>query len=1152
MQKPLPFLLCFLMLQMGVHAQTSFHAKKRNPSPSHSPSFDYVTVPVPRGERASLVGGRPALSPGLRMKFPHIQVVRDGEGNVIWLEDLHPRGASSIPQGRQSIGQAAFQFLDRVGPLLGLTNASQSFQLIETQTDEQNQTHVRMRQVVGDVPVWGGEIVVHSRNDTVRLLNGRCYAIPASMGTVPSLSWGNARERARADLATRAVLRPTPEGLAGRFAQDQHELVLYPSPAAQPRLVWHLTVHPNIVERWEYFVDAHTGQILYSYNHTCGLDGPVSAKGRDLKNVERAFGAYQLGNFYYMIDASKPMYKSELSKLPDGAVGAIWTIDAGNTWGEGMKIKHVVSNSSSNWNATAVSAHNNAGLSFDYFQKTFKRNSLNGKGGTLISMINIPDEDGKGLDNAFWNGEYMGYGNGRDAFSPLAGSLDVAGHEMTHGVVENTARLEYQGQSGAINESMADIFGILIDRDDWTLGEEVVNRKYFPSGALRSLADPNQEGPGGNGYQPKTMAQYNPTTEDNGGVHINSGIPNYAFYLIASKIGKDKSEAIYYRALSQYLTRRSQFLDLRLAIIQCATDLYGANSTETATARQAFDQVGIVEGKTEQAPKTQDLPVNSGKDALLVYGIGNSTLYQTTPQLTTFTPMTKQGLTHKASITDDGKYAYFVSADKRIRAVSLTGTPQEYVVSSEPIWSNVAISRDGTKMAALMEDSDKSIWVYSFDRKEWRKFSLYNPTYTSGVSTGEVKYADAFEWDTSGEYLVYDAFNEINNSEGEKLEYWDVGFIHIWDNKQKNFAKGQIEKLFTDLEEGENIGNPVFSKNNPSIIAFDYYDSIDDAYYLLGVNIDNGDLQLIHENNTLGFPDYSRTDEQMIFNTLSGSQENIGIIDLDKDRISPKGKVRTFIQNGKWANWFAQGTREAPAKQAQTIAFAAIGDKTLGDPNFDLSASSSSGLAVRFERLSGGISVQSRSVTISQAGKASIRSFQDGNDRFLPATTVDRTFCINPTRPVIQQDGLTLVASAQGGSQYVWYENGVVIPNATTASYSVQQSGQYSVRAVTADGCQSAVSALSQVIILANDPALKANSYVYPNPVMSELMIEGKLQGFDRRATLSDASGRTQEVSVQVDSPERWRISTHALAPGVYTIQLRQGEKQVSYKIVKE
>src|SRR5205085_423648 len=119
------------------------------------------------------------------------------------------------------------------------------------------------------------------------------------------------------------------------------------------------------------------------------------------------------------------------------------------------------------------------------------RNSINGQGGTIISVINVNQSPGVGMDNAFWNGKAMFYGNGNAAFTPLAKSLDVGGHEMTHGVTEASAGLEYKNQSGAINESMSDCFGVCIDRGNFLIGEDVVKTSVFPSGALRNLQDPH-------------------------------------------------------------------------------------------------------------------------------------------------------------------------------------------------------------------------------------------------------------------------------------------------------------------------------------------------------------------------------------------------------------------------------------------------------------------------------------------------------------------------------------------------------------------------------------------------------------------------------------------------------------------------------------
>jgi len=151
------------------------------------------------------------------------------------------------------------------------------------------------------------------------------------------------------------------------------------------------------------------------------------------------------------------------------------------------------------------------------------------------------------------------YGEGDTDFRPLAGALDVSGHEMTHGVVGNSARLEYLGQSGAINESMVDVFGCAMDPADWLIGEDVVLTSAFPTGALRSISDPHNGGLNAPGYQPRTMAEYVAGSADSYGVHANSGIPNWAYYKFATAISRAHGEQIWYRALTTYLSKNSQW-----------------------------------------------------------------------------------------------------------------------------------------------------------------------------------------------------------------------------------------------------------------------------------------------------------------------------------------------------------------------------------------------------------------------------------------------------------------------------------------------------------------------------------------------------------------------------------------------------------------
>src|SRR5512145_778308 len=156
----------------------------------------------------------------------------------------------------------------------------------------------------------------------------------------------------------------------------------------------------------------------------------------------------------------------------------------------------LISSTNNTWTGmkAAVSAHYNAYLAYEYFRTTFNRNSINGKGGNIISFINVTESDGSSMENAFWNGQAVFYGNGGSHFKSLAGALDVTAHELGHGVVSNSANLEYIGQSGAMNETYADIFGSMVDREDWLIGEDVVKTAYYPSGALRDMADPHNGG----------------------------------------------------------------------------------------------------------------------------------------------------------------------------------------------------------------------------------------------------------------------------------------------------------------------------------------------------------------------------------------------------------------------------------------------------------------------------------------------------------------------------------------------------------------------------------------------------------------------------------------------------------------------------------
>jgi len=960
-------------------------------------------TPLPTDQRSRqtllATGNAPLSMPSLTLR-----IVRDAvSGLPIYIENLAAGRTPANGQVRRSAQATTYQFLSQVRNMMSLPDPEQSFAIKQSITDELGQTHHRLMQTHRGVPVYGAELTVHQTAGEVTLMTGQYRVIPPTLAVRPSLSLAQAGKVALRHTGKVAPVQVFGQGLL-KLEAVAGELCVYAGGVNEtipPRLAYDLTIRPNLLERWQYLIDAETGEVLKRFNTTCSIDGPRDASARDLNGVTRTFKTYQSGSTYLLLDATRAMYSATKSKLPDSPIGALWTIDAANTYGDNMSVKQVASATNTNWSPTAASAQYNGGIAYDYFLKTFGRNSINGSGGTVISIINVNDpETGKGMDNAYWNGEYMFYGNGDVGFKPLAGSLDVAGHEMSHGVIQNSANLIYDGQAGAINESYADIFGVLIDRDDWTIGEEVVVSRYFPSGALRSMSNPNQGGKSDNGYQPKTMAQYVSTTEDNGGVHINSGIPNYAFYQVATATGKDKAEKIYYRALTTYLTRSSKFLDLRLALVKAATDLHGASSAEVTAVRTAFDNVGVTETSSTPTSQKTPIPSSTGQDFVAVVS-SDGKLYSTPYPATAFTQRSLLALKRRPSLTDDGSVAVFVGSDGKIRASSMTRPASETVISQEAGWANVVVSKDGNRLAALTDKQDGKLWVYSFELGQWKTFTLYNPTSAQGVKTGEVAYADSFEWDYSGEHIIYDAFNKLTNASGKSVDYWDVGIINVWDGSKKNFATGRIDKLFTDLDEGISIGNPSFSKTSPDIIAFDYFDETEGTYYVLSADIEQGAVEIVYKNNDLGFPSYSRTDNAVVFGTInSAGKESVALMNLEADRLKPKGNVQALYTGAKWPVWYSNVARVIPIKVNQTITFNAIADQVISAGSVTLQATSSVGLPVGFSMQSGPAELVDNQLRFTGTGTVTVRAFQEGNSQTYAATPVDRTFTVKAA-PVV-------------------------------------------------------------------------------------------------------------------------------------------------------
>ena len=360
---------------------------------------------------------------------------------------------------------------------------------------------------------------------------------------------------------------------------------------------------PGIPFSVDYVIDAHTGAVVMELSRTHTMASPDEEDALDDLDRTRRIRFTLQGNSKILRDQQLNLLTHDF-RFGDPILSE--TLLPGGS----------VTNPPAPWGTGAVSAHANAAVVSQFLRQVLQRNNIDNQGGTIVSSVNCvvarESPDGRQWINAFWSGRrnQMVYGQSIQAarLRSLAVSLDIVAHEMFHGVTDNTSRLEYAFQPGALNESYSDIFGILISNADepnianWNfqLGEGVGNGGR----AFRDLSRPSLFG------QPEHMNQFrvlpNTRNGDWGGVHINSGIHNFAAFKIMTArdaqgrfiFTPQQVAAIFYIALTQQLSRQSEFSASRLGVVLAARTLFrndpaASRDAKVAAIEGAFDAVGI-------------------------------------------------------------------------------------------------------------------------------------------------------------------------------------------------------------------------------------------------------------------------------------------------------------------------------------------------------------------------------------------------------------------------------------------------------------------------------------------------------------------------------------------------------------------------------
>ncbi len=486
------------------------------------------------------------------------------------LSALHVEGRAAHVLEGVAPEVATTGFLANHRDLFQMVDPSRELSVKLVDVDELAMTHVRMQQMVAGVPVSGAELIAHFAKDGALTTIDTRY--------VPGLTDFDVNAQIPVDTAVRAAF-------ADMHATDARfdETRISEAPATRlaviakldksdaPVLAYEISFRGGIDDeplRMAYTVDAKTGAVIGKFDNLHKVQGTGVGVLGDTKTLEVTL----TNGTYTMVD---------LTRTPNG----IKTYTAAtNQVSPGTAVS---SASMTTWDQTtigkgaAVDAHFFAGVVYDYYKTAHGRLGIDGANGALISTVHF----GAAYNNAFWDGTQMTYGDGdQKLFRAFSAGLDVVGHELTHGVTEKSSALVYQDQSGALNESISDIFGMFVQHfykpaitaGTWIMGEDI---------ALGTLGRRDFIHPA-NGQQPANMSVIVTTTQDNGGVHTNSGIPNNAAYLmtmggtndvskivVPAGIGWDAAAKVWYRSNTKYLTSTSDFAAAARATISSAKDL---------------------------------------------------------------------------------------------------------------------------------------------------------------------------------------------------------------------------------------------------------------------------------------------------------------------------------------------------------------------------------------------------------------------------------------------------------------------------------------------------------------------------------------------------------------------------------------------------
>jgi bacillolysin len=646
----------------------------------------------------------------------------------------------------------------------GKMSSSTSALLKNSEKDNLNMEHYRYQQSYQGIPVEHATYIIHVKNNNVISQNGKWVKdFPSLLTASPTLSANDALRKAINFVGAKTYKwQLTAEEAFIKREQNNPAATFYPTiqlvyysgedevvPAAM-RLAYKLDIYAQYpMSRQIVFVDAVSGNILGKREliHATNAAGSAVTAYSGTQAITTDF----TGTTYRLRETGRGLGINTYNMKAAGTsyAAAVDFTDADNVW----------NNVNVNKDQYATDGHWGTEQTYDFYFSKFGRSSVDNAGFALNSYVHtnlVAFGYGDNV-NAFWDGSRMTYGDGNATYSPLT-ALDICGHEITHGVTERTSNLVYSNESGAMNEAFSDIFGTAIEfyakgtGGNWLIGENI-------SAAFRSMSNPNQFS------QPDTYQGtfWYTGTADNGGVHTNSGVLNYWFYLLSvggsgtndkgtaftvTGIGIDKAAAIAYRTNTFYLVSTSNYAAARTNAIKSAEDLYGIGSVEATQTACAFAAVGIgtcgtIATCATPTALTSSVITTSGATLgwtaasgaisyLVEYKTSAATVWTVLASATTATSASVSGLSastlYNWRVTTNCSAAISTAATASFTTAAVAGGCASAFEPNETLATAIAVSSGVVNSAAISSTTDIDYYKIVTTATSSNVFNLVGPT----------------------------------------------------------------------------------------------------------------------------------------------------------------------------------------------------------------------------------------------------------------------------------------------------------------------------------------------------------------------------------------------------------------------------------------